>query len=157
MRDECARAAFDSERDPAGTLYGFSREEWTEAAARNGGTAASVVAFWDEIMRWREAGDVQGADLEALVAVARLSPGHARRVIARLEPAFSRDYGPLAAAIGPDGRVSPEYLARRYPEVIDDAERNPRWLAQLTQELLHEHALVEELRALAAASDARPD
>ena len=151
MCDACDRAAYDPEHDPLGTLYGFTRAEWVEAAERYGGSAASIVALWDRVMRIRDDGQNPGVNLEALVALARLSPAHARRVVARLEPAFSRDWQLFAAAIQPDGQISREYLRENHPSMLDEGDRDPVWLAQCVGDLMREFALAKELRTLASA------
>jgi hypothetical protein len=147
------RAAYDPKHDAPGTLYGFTRDEWAIAGERYGGTAATIVALWDRLMVMRNHGQNIGADLEALVALARVSPAHARKIVARLEPAFSRDHDALAGAICPDGRISPAYLTRAYPEFVAEADANPEWFAQFVCELKRELALARELLALAAAPE----
>jgi hypothetical protein len=146
-------AAYDPERDAPGTLYGFTRDEWAVAGERYGGTAAAIVALWDRLMHMRQHGQSIGADLEALVAIARVGPTHARRVMARLEPAFSRDHDALADAISPDGRINRTYLERVYPGFVAEADTNPEWFAQFICELRRELVLATELRALAASPE----
>ena len=111
---DCA-PAFDPNRDPPDSLYGFTRDEWVRA----GGPVAYVVAHWDELLAVAHAGRGIGIEMEGFVAIGRLSPDHARRAIARLEPAFSQDLARWDAAVraGAHGadlvrQVHPDLAAR---------------------------------------------
>ena len=93
-------AAYDPVRDPPDSLYGFTRDEWERA----GGPAADVASRWDEVLAVVRAGGGVDVGMGCFVAIGGLSSGHARRAIARLDPAFSQDYARWEAAVAAGAR-----------------------------------------------------
>ena len=147
---DCA-SQYDPRIDPPETLYGFSFAEWDAAGRRSGGLAALLVASWPSIMASVQTGGLVGLDISAFVALARLGPEYAERVIARLEPGFSLDNRELSAALSANG-INPEYLARLHPGL---AELQGVELANLIRDLRVERDLADEILALAGRGRSR--
>jgi hypothetical protein len=104
--DDC-----DQSHDPPGTFYGFTEAEWAAAGARSGGSAAKIAEKFAQTLRIIEGGGLVAMDFETVLAVARLGPDYARRWIARLEPALTRDVAAAQIAIARDESIPPEHEA----------------------------------------------
>ncbi|MFN2564181.1 MAG: hypothetical protein ABR499_04130 [Gemmatimonadaceae bacterium] len=151
LPDDCA-PAFDPARDPPDSLYGFARAEWAEAARRAGGTIATVVAHWDRAVAIAVAGGGIGLEMATFVALASLSPEHARRAVARLEPALSRDLDQFEAACRADGSLNDAWLAALTP--WDDISKWPApYRTYVEADLRKEFADARRLLALASATE----
>ncbi len=147
--DECARAAFDPDRDEPDTFYGFTRAEWTAAGEVAGGSAAVIAGNWDLWQASLRAGGVPGVDIAAFVALGRLGASFARRAIARLEPAFSRDTAEIERATARGAVPDSAFVARLLPD--PSAPGAHEEVTGLLDQLRVDLPLARELERLAKA------